>query len=130
MNGTDQFGVLGKLIGDKMIEIGKKVPYIVGLSNASVEELKSFCASVATYGGTALFHIERITPEWNEYPKPSEFRIEINKEDILKTRSELIDDVSEIDFISIGCPHATINEIATIAALLRGKKVKNNAERN
>ena len=124
VNGTDQFGVLGKLIGDKMIEIGKKVPYIVGLSNASVEELKSFCASVATYGGTALFHIERITPEWNEYPKPSEFRIEINKEDILKTRSELIDDVSEIDFISIGCPHATINEIATIAALLRGKKVK------
>ena len=71
-----------------------------------------------------LFHMERITPEWNEYPKPNEMSFEISKEDMLKARSELIDDVREIDFVSIGCPHATINEIATIAGLLRGKKVK------
>jgi predicted aconitase len=122
--GTDQYGVLGKLIGDKLVEIGKKVPYIVGISNASVEELKAFCASIATYGGVALFHMERVTPEWNEYPKPSEMSIEISKEDMFNARSELIDDVSEIDFVSIGCPHATINEIATIATILRGKKVK------
>ena len=122
--GTDQYGVLGKLIGDKLVETGKKIPYIVGISDISVEELKAFCASIATYGGVALFHMERITPEWNEYPKPNEMSFEISKEDMLKARSELIDDVREIDFVSIGCPHATINEIATIAGLLRGKKVK------
>ncbi len=124
VTGTDQFGVLGKLIGNKLVEIGKKVPYIAGISDASVEELKAFCASIATYGGVALFHMERITPEWNEYSKPNESSVEISKEDMLKARSELIDDFSEIDFVSIGCPHATINEIATIATLLRGKKVK------
>ena len=29
-----------------------------------------------------------------------------------------------MDFVSIGCPHASINEIGKIASLLKGKKVK------
>ncbi|MEJ2293458.1 MAG: aconitase X catalytic domain-containing protein [Candidatus Lokiarchaeota archaeon] len=124
IKGTDEFGVLGKLIGEKLGEIRKKVPYISGIPKASVEELKSFCASIATYGGTALFHMESITPECDKYPKPSELSFEINKTNMDKARSELIDKDIEIDFISIGCPHASIHEIATIAELLKGKKVK------
>ncbi|MHA2281874.1 MAG: aconitase X [Promethearchaeota archaeon] len=124
VNGTDEYGVLGKIIGDKLVTLGKKIPFITGISSATVEELKSFCASVATYGGTALFHMEGITPEHNKYPKPTELSIEINQVDLDKTRSELIDEDLEIDFVSIGCPHASIHEIAEIASLLRGKKVK------
>jgi predicted aconitase len=124
IKGTDAFGVLGKIIGDKLGELGKKIPYIVGISSATVEELKSFCASIATYGGTALFHMEGITPEHNKYPKPSEIVFEINQDDLDKTRLELIDDDIEIDFVSIGCPHASIHEIAKIANLLKGKKVE------
>ncbi len=124
VNGTDEFGVMGKLIGDKLVKLGKKIPYIEGIPSATVEELKSFCASVATYGGTALFHMEGITPEYNKYPKPSEIVIEINQNDLDKTRAELIDDDLEIDFVSLGCPHASIHEIAKIAKLLEGKKVK------
>jgi hypothetical protein len=120
---TDEFGVLGKIIGDKLVELGKKIPFITGIPSATIEELKSFCASVATYGGTALFHMEGITPEYDRYPKPSDIVFEINQEDLEKTRSELIDDNLEIDFVSIGCPHASIHEIAKIASLLDGKKV-------
>lgn len=124
IRGTDQFGVLGKIIGDKLVEIGKKIPYISGIPIASIEELKSFCASVATYGGSALFHMEEITPEYDRYPKPSDFIFEIDKKDMDKARLELIDKDSEIDFVSIGCPHASIHEIATIAELLEGKSLK------
>ncbi|MHA1884408.1 MAG: aconitase X catalytic domain-containing protein, partial [Promethearchaeota archaeon] len=124
LNGTDEFGVLGKIIGDKLGELGKKIPYIIGIPHATVEELKSFCASVATYGGTALFHMEGITPEYNKYPKPESNVIEITQKNLDKARSELIDDDIEIDFVSIGCPHASIHEIAKIAQLLEGKKVK------
>jgi predicted aconitase len=124
IKGTDEFGVLGKIIGDKLVEFGKKIPYITGISNATVEELKSFCASIATYGGTALFHMEGITPEYNRYPKPSNITLEINQEDLHETRKDLIDDDLEIDFISIGCPHASIHEIEKISNLLIGKKVK------
>ncbi|MFX1315392.1 MAG: aconitase X [Promethearchaeota archaeon] len=124
VKGTDEFGILGKIIGDKLVELGKKIPYIMEIPSATVEELKSFCASIATYGGAALFHMEEITPEHNKYPKPSNIAFEINQDDLDKTRAELIDDNLEIDFVSIGCPHASIHEIAKIANLLRGKKVK------
>ncbi|MFX1276366.1 MAG: aconitase X [Promethearchaeota archaeon] len=124
VKGTDEFGVLGKIIGDKLVKLGKKIPYITGISTATVEELKSFCASVATYGGTALFHMEGITPESDKYLKPKDIVFEINQNDLEKTRSELIDENNKIDFVSIGCPHASIHEIATIAKLLEGKKVK------
>jgi len=123
VKGTDEFGVLGKIIGDKLVELGKKIPYITGIPSATVEELKSFCASVATYGGTALFHMEGITPEYNKYPKPSDVRFEINQNKLDSARAELIDDGIEIDFVSIGCPHASIHEIANLAKLLEGKKV-------
>ena len=124
VNGTDEFGVLGKIIGDKLVVLGKKIPYITGIPSATVEELKSFCASVATYGGTALFHMEGITPEYNKYPKPSDVKFEINQDKLDSTRAELIDDGIEIDFVSIGCPHASIHEIANLAKLIEGKKVK------
>jgi len=124
VKGTDEFGVLGKIIGDKLVELGKKIPYITGIPSATVEELKSFCASVATYGGTALFHMEDITPEYNKYPKPTEIVFEINQNELDVARGELIDDDLEVDFVSIGCPHASIHEIANVAKLLKGKKVK------
>ena len=124
VNGTDEFGVLGKIIGDKLVELGKKIPYITGIPSATVEELKSFCASVATYGGTALFHMEGITPEYNKYPKPSDVRFEINQNKLDSARAELVDEGIEIDFVSIGCPHASIHEIANLAKLLEGKNVK------
>jgi predicted aconitase len=121
IKGTDEFGVLGKLIGDKLGEFGKKIPYIVGIPSATIEELKSFCASVATYGGTALFHMDGITPEYNNYPKPSKLMFEISQNDMKKARADLIDDDIEIDFVSIGCPHASIHEIAILSQLLDGK---------
>jgi predicted aconitase len=124
IKGTDEFGILGKIIGDKLVKTGKKIPYISGIPSATVEELKSFCASIATYGGTALFHMEELTPEYNKYPKPNNILLEINQDNLNKTRSELIDDDIEINFVSIGCPHASIHEIANIADLLKGKKVK------
>ena len=123
VKGTDQFGVLGKAIGDRLGELGKKIPYITGISSATVEELKSFCASIATYAGTALFHMEGITPEYNKYSKPTE-TMEITQDDLVNARAELTDEDIEIDFVSIGCPHASIHEIAQLAKLLEGKKVK------
>ena len=124
INGTDEFGVLGKIIGDKLGELEKKIPYITGITSATVEELKSFCASIATYGGTALFHMEGITPESNKYPVPNDIVFDITPVELEKTRAELIDSDIEIDFVSIGCPHASIHEIAQLSKLLEGKKVK------
>jgi predicted aconitase len=122
--GSDQFGVLGKVIGDHLDRTGLKIPYITGIAKADLEELKSFCAAVATYGGCGLFHMEGITPEANQryINVPLEPQVTITQEDMDNGREELTDDV-EIDFVSIGCPHSSLEEIRQIAKIIEGKKV-------
>jgi predicted aconitase len=121
---TNDFGALGKAIGEKLTVEGKKlVPYIKGIEQASVEHLKSFCASIATYGGAALFHIEGITPEALQMTLPTE-TITITQADLDAANQAMTDATSEeVDFVSLGCPHLSIKEIARIAELLKGKKV-------
>ncbi len=121
---NSDFGALGKVIGDKLEESwAGRVPFLRGIESASVENLKSFCASVATYGGVALFHIPGITPEASNLIPPKE-EILISSADIHQARESMVDATSEeVDFVSLGCPHLTIKEIARIAELLAGKRV-------
>ncbi|MHA2105795.1 MAG: aconitase X, partial [Candidatus Hodarchaeales archaeon] len=124
VTGSDQFGILGKVIGDHLDRTGLKIPYITGIEKADLEELKSFCASIATYGGVGLFHMEGITPEATQkhIMVPLEPQITITSKDMANGREDLTDDV-EIDFVSIGCPHSSLQEIRQIAQLIEGKKV-------
>ena len=116
-------GALGKCIGDQLECRGiRPVPYITGIQRASVENLKSFCASIATYGGTALFHMPGITPEAERYAAPAE-KITIRQTDIEAVITEMNDPAEEVDFVSLGCPHLSLREIARIAELLDGKQV-------
>ncbi len=118
------FGALGKAIGQKLEAMGKKtIPTIVGVETASLEELKSFCASLATYGGAALFHMRGVTPEASLAEPPSKC-IVITQSDLDAAIASLSDATfEEADFASLGCPHLSINEIARLADLLRGKHV-------
>jgi predicted aconitase len=118
------FGALGKVIGEKLEAEGRKlVPYILGIDKASLEDLKSLCASIATYGGAALFHMDGITPEAAQMLPPGKI-LTINQAD-LDTATRSMNDAApdEVDFVSLGCPHLSIVEIARIAELLQGKKV-------
>ena len=123
--GTHYFGALGKLIGSRLEEEAhKQVPNISGISRASVEALKSFCASIATYGGVALFHMQDITPEAAHMTPPGK-RIVIRREDVEDEVQSMSDArPEEVDFVSLGCPHLSIKEVARIAELLDGKQVK------
>ena len=91
------------------------VAYITGIDQASVENLKSFCASVATYGGAALFHMRGVTPEADRFTAPDD-SIVITQADLDEAQRSLVSaQTDEADFVSLGCPHLTLNEIARIA---------------
>jgi predicted aconitase len=123
LSDNSDFGAMGKIIGEK-IETSKAIPYIQGVESASLENLKSFCASLATYGGAALFHMPGITPEASQFAPPGE-RITITQADLQAAAVSLNDaPESQVDFVSLGCPHLTIDEIARIAHLLEGRQVK------
>ncbi|HSD84210.1 MAG TPA: aconitase X catalytic domain-containing protein [Anaerolineae bacterium] len=121
---NNDFGTLGVVIGKRLEQFKEKpIAHITGVDQASVENLKSFCASVATYGGAALFHMRGITPEADRYAAPDE-TIVITQTDLEEAQQSLISaETAEADFVSLGCPHLTLNEIARIAALLEGKRV-------
>ncbi len=125
LSGTHEFGALGKVIGQKLEALKHKpVPLILGLASASLEELKSLCASLATYGGCALFHIPGITPEAGGLAPVGE-QISITRGDIDQAIASLSNaSPDEVDFVSLGCPHLTIDEIQRIAQLLEGKTVR------
>jgi len=124
LSDTHHFGALGKAIGEQLQAAGKKsVPYIHGIPAASLEQLKSFCASLATYGGAALFHMPGVTPEAAGLAAPTD-GFSITQADV-ETAIAALNDAGpgEVDFVSLGCPHLSIQEIARLAELLRGRRV-------
>lgn len=123
---NDDFGALGKAIGQKLEAGGQKpAPYIRGVEQATVEQLKSFCASVATFGGTAMFYMAGITPEADRMEPPASLPTVTVTQAELEAAHQSMNDATfeEIDFVSLGCPHLSIKEIGRVAELLAGQQV-------
>jgi predicted aconitase len=116
INGEHEFGALALAIGKLTKE---RIPYIRGVRKASLEELKTFSASFPTYSGAAMFHMEGITPD--RVSAPSE-KVVIARKDV-EDAIRFLNDECTVDFVSIGCPHCSLNEMERIAKLLKGRRV-------
>ncbi|PVX25324.1 MAG: hypothetical protein CW691_04915 [Candidatus Bathyarchaeum sp.] len=124
MSKFSDWGALGYCVGN---QAQSKIPYITGIKDASVDELKTFCASVVTFGSKPLFYMKDITPASEKVQPPKE-KITIDEQDIQEAYNAINDETKDIDFVCIGCPHASIKEIAQIASLLKDKKISVNTE--
>jgi predicted aconitase len=118
------WGALGYAIGKKA---ENKIPYITGIKTADLDTLKSFCASVVTYGAKPLFYMKGVTPSTELYKEPKD-TVTIEQADLKNAYDNINDDVSDIDFVCVGCPHCSIKEIQEVADLLKGKKLKEGTE--
>jgi hypothetical protein len=118
------WGALGYSIGRKA---ENKIPYITGIKDAELDELKSFCASVVTYGAKPLFYMKDITPDAENLQIPRE-TVTIEQRDIREAYDNINDDVDYIDFVCVGCPHCSIKEISEVAELLKDRKISENTE--
>ncbi len=124
LSDTSDFGALGKIIGERLEKSGRKaIPWITGVGKPTLEQLKSLCASAATYGGLAMFYIAGVTPEASNLAPPRD-TFGITADDLQSAKASLNElPAGEADFFSLGCPHLTLPEVARIAGLLRGKRV-------
>jgi len=111
------FGALGALAGE--LSKGKNVAF-EGLACASEDQLKSLGAAMAAWGSNALFFAKGITPEWELCDSPEE--ISVGKKEIVEMKGKM-GAKAKPDLITIGCPHASLEEIAAIARLLSGKRL-------
>lgn len=111
--------LLGYLVGG---EVGDKIPYFRGISPAE-DGLKALGAAMAATGSVALYHVEDVTPEADEFSTGSLERRKITSEDIEEVKEELEEDF-EPEAIVIGCPHLSKSEIERIAEKLDDKERK------
>ncbi|MBC7128264.1 MAG: aconitase X catalytic domain-containing protein [Thermoplasmatales archaeon] len=121
LNPTD-FAALGYHVGE---EIKNKIPYFRGIKDADVDDLKQMGAAMAAAGAVAMYHVEGITPEANEYEIKGKEKIEVGNEDVEEVYSKLSNS-GDVDIVIFGCPHASLNEIIKIAKFLGNRKAKRN----
>ena len=116
LKGLADYGALGSAIG----KISKnRNPAFKGIRAAGEPKLKVLGASMAATGSVPLFFIKGITPEWN-VSKSAE-RIEFAESDLNAAR-ESLDTGLKPDLVTIGCPHASLEEIKEVAELVERKK--------
>lgn len=139
MKSEADYGALGHLVG-KMV--GGGVPYFRGMEDGgwtigdkryAIRELRALGAAMAASGAVALYHIEGITPEARRgiefAPGAKTFIIESLAEAYaaLNTSAEAVrpaHDEEEIDFVALGCPHASLMDIEEIASWVKGQNLK------
>lgn len=96
------------------------------LHSPFLPHLKALGAAMAASGAVGLFHIAGVTPEaraWGEaIVAPGAARAEV--EDLAPAYKELSTAGEQVDIVSIGCPHASLNELAEVARLLDGRQVR------
>ena len=119
------YGALGFFVGKT---VGMDEVPVYPRFRITKDELKLMGAASAASGSVALYHVLGVTPEARtgiglfKKGKPSE-SITFDE----KSRQSVYEELSSqdpCDLVALGCPHASLREVETIARLLRGKHVK------
>jgi len=119
VEGGVSYSLLGYLVGR---EISDKVPYFRGVSPTE-DQLKTLGAAMAATGSVAMYHVEGVTPEYDDFDIGNLEKVDIGKDDIQEVREELMIE-NEPDVIVIGCPHLSSSELNDIAERLKGRQRK------
>jgi predicted aconitase len=127
-----EWGVLGYFTG---FQVEENKPAFTGLTHLpDLVKLKHFGAAAASSGGVELYHMPGITPEAatleqafgpNAMPDPIIYGAKERKRtwERLQNASE-----RKLDFVMLGCPHNSIEQMSLIAELLDGRKIHPDTE--
>ena len=132
---TADWGLLGYWIGDKVQE---KVPVITGSGigkTPNLARLKHFGASASSSGGVEMYHIVGITPEAMSleqafgHHKPQEvFRFDAKEKANILERLNSTGQDRKVDYVMLGCPHYSMEQLWELTQLIEGRKVHSDCE--
>jgi len=117
---NSDYGALGWYVGK---QVKNKIPYFTGIKNANTDQLKALGAAMAASGAVALYHVEELTPEADLVETKDLETITVTQREIDETYENL-NSGEEPDIVILGCPHASLREIATLAEKVKGKKLR------
>ncbi len=119
------WGAIGALIGREQTSYWQ-VPYIVfdGPPPGS-DALKHMGAAMASYGSTAMYHVEGVTPEWREGAIEGDEE-PVSHGDIDGFYESFGPSREEVDVVVFAAPQLSLFEMQQLAAELEGKRVHTN----
>jgi len=131
VDSVEDWGLLGYWVGGWVQD---RVPVIRGVGAVpNLPRLKHFGAAASSSGGVEMYHLVGVTPEASTLPQafganqPVETRHYGARE-----RHETYERINamahdrQVDYVMLGCPHYTIEQIWEAAQLLEGRKVHEN----
>jgi predicted aconitase len=124
------WGMLGYFTGEV---VGEHIPVLTGnLRRQNLTRHKHFGAAAASSGGVEMYHMVSITPEAATIDmafggrKPVQ-TIHYGPDERRRIYESLnaIGTSPDVDYVMLGCPHASIEQLWEAARLLDGKRIKN-----
>ena len=129
---NSDYGLLGHIVGksfaSKKYPFGA-IPVFNGIKNPRPHQIKALGAALASFG-THLYHIKDVTPE-QELLQDVQFddTLTVEKSDLERTYDEFQPPSDkELNISVIGCPNASLEEIAEVAREVKGKTLKHGKE--
>lgn len=127
-----EWGMLGYFVGDAVQDT---IPVLTGaISDANLIRHKHFGAAAASSGGVEMYHMVGITPEapsveaaFGGTPKGERFVYDAATRRRIYEMLNSVGTSTDVDYVMLGCPHASIEQVAEIAALIEGRKVHVNS---
>ena len=125
------WGMLGYFVGDV---VGERIPVLVGkYGQADLIRHKHFGAAAASSGGVEMYHMVGVTPEALSLEtalggrQPVETlrygKVEQRRTyEILNARGK----DPNVDYVMLGCPHYSLDQIKDVCGLLEGKRISEN----
>ena len=127
------WGMLGYFVGDS---VGERIPVLTGACGTpQLIDHKHFGAAAASSGGVEMYHLVGVTPESPSLEaslggkRPVE-SIHYGKAEQRKTYETLNargKDAS-VDFVMLGCPHYSLDQVKEACRLLTGRRVSENCK--
>jgi predicted aconitase len=129
---TADWGLLGYYIGEIVQD---RIPVLIGTTHVpNLARLKHFGAAAASSGGVEMYHIVGITPEAPTLEaafggnRPIEtIRYGAAERRWAYEQVNITAKDADVDFVMLGCPHYTIEQIWEACQLLEGQHVHENS---
>jgi predicted aconitase len=110
--------------------IGPCVPVFTGIPrDVSQEALMNLGAQLNTAGAYSMYHVVGVTPEAPTLEaalggRGAEMSVTVTDADLARQRDELSEPAEVIDFVLVGCPHLTLEQVRRMAQALDGRRLK------
>jgi predicted aconitase len=125
------WGMLGYFVGD---EIQERIPVLTGrYGQPDLIRHKHFGAAAASSGGVEIYHIVGVTPEAASVEMAFGSRAPIEtvaygQAERRRTYEKLNANGrdADVDYVMLGCPHYSLDQIAEVARQLEGRRISAN----